>query len=433
MPANPFTSPPSGARELSIPPHVARPDAPAHGTSPQVEALRTALAAGAGPEVVDAFWAHVVAHGTPLIEGRGPVREYTFAHRGTARQVAVVINKLVDDTTYPQALMTPIAGTDVWTLTLRLGAAWRGSYSLAVDDGRSRPASGLADLDQRRARSLAVTPPHRRRAVEAWYDLLSHARPDPHARECGPLGSVASGPTAPRGLPTRRADVSGAFVPVQTGARRARWHVPAGGPGSDPWDVLVLLDGEAWAANDGERLDAWAASGVLRPTATLLLDHGPMRERVADLTCNPRLVADVLTLIDTAPAALGAPVTRDPRRTTIAGQSLGGLSALYAQCLAPDRFGASVCQSGSLWWPNPAGGEPAEWLTRTILEADARLGRVSLEVGLNEWVLLEPTRRLRNALAGRCEALHYAEYDGGHDRACWEVSLPRALRRITAR
>jgi enterochelin esterase family protein len=45
-------------------------------------------------------------------------------------------------------------------------------------------------------------------------------------------------------------------------------------------------------------------------------------------------------------------------------------------------------------------------------------------------VLLEPTRRLRKALEGRCEVLNYSEFDGGHDAACWTISLPRALRAL---
>ncbi|QAY71278.1 enterochelin esterase domain-containing protein [Xylanimonas protaetiae] len=433
---SPFATPPAGAsaRALSIPPHVARPAAVPHGRSARVEALRAALAAGAGRDAVEAFWAEVTERGTPLVEGTGPVRDYTFVHRGAARRVAVVVNKLVDDTTFTEALLEPVAGTDVWALTLRLGAGWRGSYTLAVDDGGapSVTASAQAVLEQRRARSRAVTEPERHAAVDAWYDLLLHTRPDPHARERGRQGSVASGPEAPRPVPLLPAPRAGRLVPVRGGPRPAWWHVPAVEPGPDGWDVLVLLDGEQRVAGETATLDAWSASGVLPPTATLLLGHGPLEDRVADLTCNPRLVADVLRLVDDAPGTLGAPVTRNPRRTTIAGQSLGGLTALYAQCLAPDRFGVSVCQSGSLWWPNPAGGEPAEWLTRTIARSGVRLGRVHLEVGRGEWVLLEPTRRLRAVLADRCEALRYEEYDGGHDAACWETSLPHALRRVTA-
>lgn len=97
-------------------------------------------------------------------------------------------------------------------------------------------------------------------------------------------------------------------------------------------------------------------------------------------------------------------------------------------CVAPERFGVSICQSGSFWWPNAAGGSDSEWLTAAIRDSGVRPGHVYLEAGLAEWTLLEPARRMREALAGRARELRYREFDGGHDVACWLVSLPSALR-----
>ncbi|ACZ30478.1 putative esterase [Xylanimonas cellulosilytica DSM 15894] len=428
-----FPTPPSGtsARAMTIPPHAVRPSPVPRGTSALVSAVL------ADPASADRVWAGVRRLGTPVVEGAGPVRDVTFWHRGEAARVAVVINKLVDDTTYRDALLDRLPGTDLWALTLRLGSGWRGSYALAVDDGAPPrlPEATLAELEQRRVRARSVTDPARHAAVDAWYDLQRHMRPDPLARETTDLGphgrggSVGSGPDAPapRAWP---AAPRGRIVPVRHGTRRAWWHVPDADPGPEGWDVLVLLDGDRWGdvhgPGAGAQLDAWAAAGVLRPTATLLLAHGGLAERVADLTCNPALVDDVVALLDASPEAIGA-VTRSPERTAIAGQSLGGLTALYAQCVAPDRFGASVCHSGAFWWPNAVGGEPAEWLTRMIAGSGTRLGRVHLEVGTGEWVLLDPTRRLRDVLETRCDAFSYAEFDGGHDAACWEITLPTAL------
>ena len=438
-----FTHPPHGAnaRKMTIPPHAARPAPPPRIASAAIAEL------SADPGAADGFWRRVVASGTPLIEGDGPLRSFTFLFRGEARRVALVTNKLVDDTTMDDALLQRVPGTDIWALTLQLGAGWRGSYALAVDDGTAprMPAPQRSELELRRTRSLSVTSPERHPSINAWYDLLQHVRPDPLARERSPmLGSAAAGPAAPKPVPVPTDPAPGRVIPVVFGDRQAWWHVPAIDPGPSGWDVLVLLDGDRWLDRPQElgrpadrterratRLDAWAAAGILPPTATLLLGHGPLEQRVADLTCNPQLVDGIRVLIDSASAELGASVTADPARTTIAGQSLGGLTALYAQCLAPERFGASICQSGSFWWPNPRAGEPAEWLTRAISDSDTALDRVHLEVGTSEWVLLEPTRRLHAVLQERCRSLDYVEFDGGHDAACWEVSLPHALRRMT--
>jgi enterochelin esterase family protein len=45
--------------------------------------------------------------------------------------------------------------------------------------------------------------------------------------------------------------------------------------------------------------------------------------------------------------------------------------------------------------------------------------RCYLEVGLQEWVLLPMARHLRDVLDAREYPLTYAEYNGGHDFACW--------------
>ena len=260
---------------------------------------------------------------------------------------------------------------------------------------------------------------------------MAWASPDPLARERSGLASVASAPRAPRftlpdGAPPGR------LIPATlANGSRGWWHIPAG-PAPEQWDVRVLFDGDD---QQGERLDAWVAAGVKR-RVTLLVDSGDLRARVRDLSCSTAMIQALVNALDGAdPSDFGAPLTRDPAGTSIAGQSLGGLSALFAQCVAPQRFGASVCQSGSFWWPNVAGSGPAnassavvpEWLTHAIETSRPQLSRVHLEVGTHEWVLLEPTRRLRDVLADVTESLHYREFDGGHDSACWEVQLPSAL------
>ncbi len=422
-----FGSPPSGAgvRELTIPPHVARPGRVARTISPAVEALR------ADPTTLEAFWREITDSGTPLIEGQGSERIYTFLYRGEAKTVGLITNKIVDDTTFEDALLERIAGTDVWAVSLCLGSAWRGSYQLAVVDGAPSHLNEaqLAVLEQRRARSRAATPADRHLSIDAWYELLRHARPDALARERGISGSVAAGPDAPAAVTPARAAQPGRIVPVEQSDISAWWYLPADEPEPDGWNVLVMLDGDRWIERGTHLLDALAATGALPQTAVLLIGHGELLERVAQLTCNPEFIDQICDLLSAPPSEVGR-VTASATRTTITGQSLGGLTALYAQCLAPERFGASVCQSGSFWWPNPRGGHPAEWITKTLEASEASLGRIHLEVGTDEWVLLEPTRRLRKALEGRCEVLNYSEFDGGHDAACWTISLPRALRAL---
>lgn len=430
------------------------------------------LVADPAPERRAALWRRVAQEGTPLVEevpGSPDERIYTFLHRdfGGARRVFLDVQQLVDATTYTGALMEQVPGTTLWSLSLRMPAAWRATYALAVDDGHGPTASRsvAADVELRREQAKAALAPDLHAAVDDWCDLLLRSEPDALAREHALLGddSVASGPHAPA-LPP---GVVGVRVGEQlapgprgstmratgfgersegTAGRRAWWHVPPVTPGPDGWDVLVLLDGDAWIGAGLRALDAAFAAGVIRPAVVLLVGCGNAERRTADLSCSRDYVAELGRLLAEADGELlGGPVTTDPARTTVAGHGLGGLTALWAQCVAPHRFGASVYKSATWWWPGavpvPDGEAPEavsghaaqddEWLRRAVgaaaEEPGWRLGRVHLEVGTGEAALRGPTRRMRDALDGRCARLTYRELPGGQDPACWAVQLLSVL------
>jgi enterochelin esterase family protein len=374
--------------------------------SPAVEAVRK------DPSRVDELWERAVRDGTPLIEGTGPERAYTWLFRGDAHRVALVAGKLTDDTTMDDVIFDRVGGTDLFALTLRLGSGWRGTYAIAVDTD-----------NERLARALAMTDPSRHERVRDWYSFLAVARPDWLARESFRGSSVAAGPDAPAraevGDPPRAGRVQRAHVPS---GRDARWYLPDGIARASR--VLVMLDGDRRLTGGAEEFDSWAHAHLAPDTAVLLLGHGALEARDLDLTCNPALVSDLRELLDTAPID----VPDDPAATAIQGSSLGGLAALYAQCVAPDRFGVSICQSPSFWWPNAKSGHEPEWLTTALADSSVRLDRVHLSVGTDEWVLIEPVRRMRKVVASRADRLDYEEFDGGHDAPCWEAGLPRVLR-----
>ncbi|MEU6790225.1 alpha/beta hydrolase-fold protein [Nonomuraea wenchangensis] len=168
-----------------------------------------------------------------------------------------------------------------------------------------------------------------------------------------------------------------------------------------PRGTLVMLDGEDWADDLPVILDNLIEADAIPPVTAWLVESGPDRAR--RLTCDPGFV-------DALPYD-GA--------TVIAGQSFGGLAAVYAAHRRPDRFAAALSQSGSFWWPN--GPEP-EWLTGELSRDTPP--RVHLQAGTLEWALRGPTARLRERLG---EAGTYAEFEGGHDRYCWRDELAEGL------
>ena len=376
----------------SVPPRTPRPEPAPRATSPLVARL------GADP----AFWSWVDA--APLVEP-GPdgdtLLTFLWRERRPTHAVLALVNKLMDRSDLGASAMTKVPGTDVWHLTYRVPADWQGSYQLAPDEGPSP-----SDL-----RSLVV-----------------QALPDPLNPEALPPGrSIAAAPRADRpgwwrprpGVPAGRVDT------LDVGGRTVWRYAPPSGDG--PFPLLVLLDGDIWGPQlpVAPALDNLIAAGHLPPLVALMPDSVDRPTRFTEYACDP----SYLDLLRVLPSACGLPVTADPDRTVIAGQSLGGLMAAYAGLHAPDRFGRVLSQSGAFWWPSSAS---AERLTREVAALDRRDLRFHLEVGRDEWVNVGPHRRLRDALTARGYPLTYAEFSGGHDRACWRERLPGALAALLA-
>ncbi|MFH8346695.1 enterochelin esterase [Streptomyces sp. NPDC018045] len=414
------------------PPRIPRPH-PAETThSPRMAHLAAELAA-AGPAAARAavlarFWTEAAARGTPLVEpldGDPGHRAVTFLWRGgpATRQVLLMVNRLMDRADLPASLMRHLPGTDVWHLTYRLRGDHRGSYRIAPDTG-GRPPGDLAGL----AATGVRDPLNPRTIATRWHGPpgsvfeLPHAppRPWPHpARPGTPRGTV------------RRHQVTGAAL----GAEREVWvyepPAPAGsGPGrTGPTDTLVLLDGDMWFGqlHLEDVLDGLVTDGAIPPLTVLAPHAVDNATRAREFGGHPAYVSFLAG--ELLPWAAGRlPLTTDPARTVVAGQSLGGLTALYAGYAAPDRFGNVLAQSPSLWWQPP--GEPAgetAWITRRYAEGAPRGLRLHLDVGLHEWGMLEQTRDLRRTLRAGGHTVTGSDFNGGHDYACWTVALAQGL------
>ncbi|MFG3258206.1 alpha/beta hydrolase-fold protein [Streptomyces sp. NPDC048172] len=385
-------SPPAVA--VRRPPRTPRPAPVPRCASPRVRELARTLPGG-----TEEFWAAVRREGTPLVETdpRGDPRyaAVTFLWRGTADQeVHVLPNKVADPGDLAGNLMERLPGTDVWHWTLRMRRDWRATYAFRV----------------------------------AGEDLPDPLNPRTLPRRWGgPELSVVELPEAV-GLAVRR-DVSarGSVTPYEVAGRRV-WAYEPPGVLADGLPVAVLFDGDHWAGpmGVGALLDGLVADGRIPPTLVLLPDAVDVGTRWAELACGEAF-ADFLEE-ELLPWAAGRwPVTADPARTVLAGQSLGGLMAAYAAVRAPHRFGNVLSQSGSFWWP---GGEEGEWLSDVLALAGASGPlpvRFRLSVGEQEWALGAPTRRFRDVLRARGCEVTLREVNGGHDALWWRTELGAGL------
>jgi enterochelin esterase family protein len=435
----------AGTGTLGRPPRVPKHPPPELARSPRIDGLREALAAAGETgraAVLDAFWIEVAATGTPLVEpvdGAPGERAVTFLWRdrhGTdglrTRTVVLLANKLTDPSVWDLSQLRRIDDTDVWQRTYRMPTDWRATYQLAPDDGDIPAAATVG----------AVTGPRAR-----WAGVAPTAGPDPFCRThfAGKPGDLPSSvveledapeqPFRDRRAGVPRGTLTESHVPSdRLGAPRRVWvYTPSDQlvlPETEH-ELLVLLDGEDWAnrLDIVSTLDNLIADDQIRPTIAVLVDAIDTAARWRDLTCSDTFV-DFL-LLDLLPwARAELAVSPEGASTTFSGRSLGGITSLYAGLRAEGEIGVVHAQSPSLWFPAEPlpDGRRAGWLRDALAEATAGPAKVSVEVGLQEWILLQDSRELTTTLreAGHAEVRH-AEYQGGHDAYCWRGGLAEAL------
>ncbi|MFE7610028.1 enterochelin esterase [Streptomyces celluloflavus] len=412
---------------------------PRPAAGPRITRLAHRLDTAAPDErtaLVADFWAAAERSGTPLVEpldGDPDHRAVTFLWRGhrATRQVLLLANRLMDRDHLAGSLLTRLPGTDIWYRTQRLRADHRGSYRIVADLTPGPPPAGGGPLQDRlRALTAHAAPdplnpgriPGRWGAPDSSVFALPQAPPQPwHARRAD----------APRGTAERHR-LPGATL----GDERDIWvYVPPGHAAAAPLDVLVLSDGDMWFGALGiqHTLDALIADRAIPPLLVLSPDAVDNATRWRELGARDPW-ADFLAHTLLPWAADRWPLTADPARTVVAGQSLGGLAALYACLRHPGRFGNALAQSPSLWWrPGMPRGVPkamtggVPWLAQQFADAGPRAVRVHLDVGLHEGAMVDYSRTLHDILRAGDYRVTRTEFNGGHDYACWRGGLADGL------
>ncbi|MEV6476708.1 alpha/beta hydrolase-fold protein [Streptomyces sp. NPDC051657] len=288
-------------------------------------------------------------------------------------------------------------GTDCWYTEVRMPARLRVTYRVIAGDAAHadpfNPVGAGAD------RSVAATP---------------DAPAQPHWPALG----------ADDVLPLPRTRIR--WSSDRLGGRRTVRVHPAGGGGP----VVLLLDGDDWLYLHPAvtAFDAAVASGDMPPVTLVFL---PAKDREAEFACRPELWEAVRDELLPLVAESDVPARLD--QLVVAGQSLGGLSALYAALEFPELVSRVACQSGSFWWApgtealrdplgGALGGAVAERLRRG---ADLSGLRCAFDVGEHEHPML-PHCELTEKLTERAGAtVRVSRSASGHDRAGWRHALLR--------
>jgi enterochelin esterase family protein len=341
-----------------------------------------------GEPGTDTFWAGLT---TPLSIPDGDGWTTLFLRRGSRAA------SLVFESWSEPVPLRRWGDTDCWYAEVRMPARLRVTYQFLVDDvayaDPCNPAGAGGD------RSIAATP---------------DAPAQPHWPLVGPADVLP--------LPRTRLR----WTSERLGGRRTVRVHPVGGGGP----LVLLLDGDDWLYLHPATaaFDSAVASGEMPPVTLVFV---PAKDRGTEFGCRPALWEAVRD--ELLPLVAGSGVPADPGRMVVAGQSLGGLSALYAALEFPDLVSRVACQSASLWWTpdaaesaDPLGGPVGGTLAARLRARPDLSGlRLAFDVGEHETRML-PHCALVESLAEQAGAtVRVSRSASGHDRAGWRHALLR--------
>lgn len=403
------------------------------------------------------WWQRIRETGTPLMEQaeNRQVNMHFFwrdpqGKSSSIQRVYIDIGGVVDHHSIDPESLRRVPDTDVWHWSVEIEDDWRGSYCLIPAGEDSLPPPFSKEAEARRLQQRAW-----------WISLMPLAIADP----LNPLRafrnsrrfsrSAAQTPNAPV-LPVwqawdRHEPLAEPATPQRLtwqsallGNQRRVW-LWASDNGVEPQQrpLVILLDGQNWAEGQPifAALAAETAAGRLPPACWLMIDAINGQHREAELPCNPRFwqaVSEELIPL----AAQQQPFSQAADRTLVAGQSYGGLAALYAGLHFPQRFGRILTQSGSFWWPNLnfihdfAGRDRHQpgLLLRQLAEGKLPKGRLRIfqEAGRRERNIAFVNQQLAPALEAAGHQLHFRLFSGGHDGLCWRDGLIDGCRWLLA-
>ncbi|EAM7072540.1 esterase family protein [Salmonella enterica] len=388
--------------------------------------LRRQLDAGSQ---IDAshFWREATSLTLPLvtaINGADDEREVTFLWRAAypLQGVYVRLNRVTDKENVMKGMMTQLPTTDIWHLTLRLPASYCGSYTM-VEIPQETPDETVLQLGSRFAALVGQADPLNKMP---GINVRGNAQESILALDNAPPQEEWSGCHAYAGqLFTSEHRLAGQ-------PRRVRLYLPEV-PVIQPLGLLVLTDGEIWFDHIGvsAAIDAAINSGRIAPVAVLGVDNIDERERVAILGGRRELVLDIAEhLLPTIRARHQERQWAARTHTVLAGQSLGGVTALMAARHAPESFGLVLSHSPSMWWapdnhnrPGHFSGKDRSWVSEHVLSAPSPAVRTHLCVGSLEGSTVPQVKQLHENLRAAGVESHCDVYTGGHDYAWWRGAL----------
>ena len=405
------------------------------------------------------WWDNLAKNGSPLIKVQQDagccvlfIWQDPEGGKSSSTTNAVILNvtALTSHNTWQPSCLKRYGDSDLWFACLNVNEKWRGSYSFIPIQLHQLPKlvkqqSGGSREAQRRwwlevVKQQVQDPLNNGPAIVSAWGLSSPLHLPNAPRELGwhewDQGKLANMPIAEH--------LNFTWFAQQLDNQR---QCTLFSTTSDSAPLVILLDGEKWGADSGmlSVLQYLTNINKLTPAHYLLIPSIDSKTRWQELSCSQLfwqavteqllpLVADKLILSH-----------RSITEYVVAGQSLGGLSAVYAGTYFPTYFSKVISLSGSFWWPeiermqDPNGFKLANQDCSKRLPKNSLADRVSNNevsvAGLDIYQTVgnaETQLSVYNDLHYEMFKQHGAEItyykvDGGHDWLSWRSSLINGL------
>jgi len=407
----------------------------------------------------DVWWQSLTLWGCPIImDHESGTAKVTFfwqdpsgnESQSSVAQVLLQINSVTDHHSWEPVSLARVAGTNVWHKQICVESTWRGSYSFIPLTYEQMPHLAFSKSDGSS------------QAQRRWYiSIMDQALPD----LLNPFPISIDGKTSALHLPNAESELgwpqwdSGELTVPSDRVMTFSWgstvlensrsiYAFQTGEDSDSKPLVILLDGQKWATSSGTPavLEYLTQQQRIAPAQYLLIDSIDGKVRWSELSCHSDFWQAVFD--ELFPLAQQHGVQLDRVSTTlVAGQSLGGLAALYAGLHWPKKVQKVISLSGSFWWPDVNRELPCDptllaYTPPNSLSAQLQLGQLKashldifMSVGSGEGDMNRYNENMLAALeadrlvtfANQPARLIYDRFCGGHDWLAWRSSLVKGL------
>jgi len=388
-------------------------------------------AQNAGSEL---WWERIKKLGTPLLSDLDEENcVVTFIWRdpaGTHSDIETVYIDLYSKTPHPTKQLTRFSrleGTDIWYWATSLAKDWLGSYFLMPATKEQTPPDSSDVMAIRhwwiklmstnaQADSLNPLPPHSNGNNIKLSAVCLQKKAQSHLKTI-----IGKQQTIPK------KNLWHSDILANT---RQVWLYKTGPKTTHKLPVALLFDGQYWATQMPifSDLDALTSTGKLPPALYVFIDSIDSSYRYKELGCNndfwTAIEQELLPWVSTQFL-----ITDDPYKTIVAGQSLGGLCAVYGALNWPHRFACAISQSGSFWWPKADSlPDKSDFIQEIkIQDKSPNVLNFVMEAGCYEHDMLEVSKLMTKTLKNAGHNVTFDEFRGGHDWLCWRQGLLRSL------